>query len=576
MVKLMKTFLKPYRTWVVWVLILTFAQTMSSLYLPNLMSDIVDTGIVKGNEPYIVREGIVMLIVTLLGGVAAVLASYYGAKATAGFGQVLRTKLFTHVEHFTLKEFDTLGTSSLIVRTTNDVMQVQQLVNMMLRMMVMAPLTAIGGIILAVHMDPKLSLVIAAVLPVMGAVIWLLMGQGLGLFRSMQKKVDRLNLVLRENLTGVRVVRSFGRTPYETNRFDEANLDLTDTSVRVFQIMATMMPAVMLLMNLATVAIVWFGAKQIDAGTLQVGNLMAFIQYVTQIMFSVMMLSMMSFMIPRGQASALRIQEVLDMEPEITEPQTPLTPARQGGRVEFRHVTFRYPGGEEPALSDINFVARPGEITAIIGGTGAGKSTLLNLIPRFYDVTEGSLLVDGTDVREMSQDDLRGRLGYVPQRAVLFTGSVLENIRFADPDASREAASHAAAVAQASEFIQELPQGLDSPIHQGGMNLSGGQKQRLSIARALARRAEIYLLDDSFSALDYRTDALLRSALRRELSHASVLIVAQRVSTVMDADHILVLDEGRLVGQGTHRELLRTCDVYREIVSSQLTPEEIA
>lgn len=575
MVKILR-FLRPYRTFVILVLVLTFAQTMSSLYLPNLMADIVDTGIVKGNEPYILREGAVMLIVTLLGGLAAVLASYYGAKATAGFGQLLRTRLFTHVEHFTLKEFDTLGTSSLIVRTTNDVMQVQQLVNMMLRMMVMAPLTAVGGIVLAVHMDPKLSLVIAGVLPVMGLVIWAIMGRGLGLFRSMQNKVDRLNLVLRENLTGVRVVRSFGRTPYETSRFDQSNLDLTDTSVRVFQLMATMMPAVMLLMNLATVAIVYFGAKQINAGTLEVGNLLAFIQYVTQIMFAVMMLSMMSFMIPRGQASALRIQEVLDMQPEITEPPSPRSPQGRSGRVEFRHVTFRYPGGEEPALSDITFTAQPGEVTAIIGGTGAGKSTLINLIPRFYDATEGMILVDGVNVRDMSQDDLRSRLGYVPQRAVLFTGTLLDNIRYGDPDGSAEDALHAAEVAQALEFIRESPEGLDAVISQGGTNLSGGQKQRLSIARALARKAEIYLLDDTFSALDYRTDSLLRAALRRELAHASVLIVAQRVSTVMDADRILVLDEGRLVGQGTHRDLMAHCPVYQEIVSSQLTPEEIA
>ena len=569
-------FLRPDRMFVVLVLVLTFGQTMSSLYLPNLMSNIVDTGIVKSNEPYILRIGLWMLAVTLIGGVAAVFASYFGAKATAGFGQRLRTRLFTHVEHFTLKEFDTVSTSSLIVRTTNDVMQVQQLVNMMLRMMVMAPLTAIGGIILAVHVDARLSLMLVVVLPIMGLVIWLLMRRGLRLFRSIQKKLDRLNLVLRENLTGVRVIRSFDRAAYEVDRFDQANVDLTETSVQVFQIMATLMPTVMLVMNLATVAIVWFGAHEVGAGTLEVGNLMAFIQYVMQIMFAVMMVSMMLFMIPRGQASALRIQEVLDMEPEITDPRAPILPQSRAGRVEFDHVTFRYPGGEEPALYDITFTALPGEVTAVIGGTGAGKSTLINLIMRLYDVTQGSVRVDDVDVRDMTQEELRSRLGYVPQKAVLFTGSVLDNLRYGSPDVSRDAAQHVADIAQASEFIGEFPEGLDAWITQGGTNLSGGQKQRLSIARALTRRAEIHLFDDTFSSLDYRTDALVRQALKRELHHVTVIIVAQRVSTVMDADRILVLDEGRLVGQGRHSELMKSCPVYQEIVSSQLTPEEIA
>lgn len=569
-------FLRPYRTFVILVMVLTFLQTMSTLYLPNLMSNIVDVGVMKGNISYIIKVGVFMLLVTTLGGVASVYASLYGAKATAGFGQRLRSRLFAHVENFTVHEFDQLGTSSLIVRTTNDVMQVQQLVNMMLRMMVMAPLTALGGIILAVYTDAKLSLVIVVAIPVLGIAIYLVMGHGLGLFRTMQKKVDRINRVLRENLTGVRVIRSFNRTSYEIDRFDEANLDLTDTSVRVFQLMAAMMPVVMLIMNLSTLAIVWFGGNQINNGALQIGKLMAFIQYVMQIMFSVMMVSMMAFMIPRGQASALRINEVLAMTPEIKDPLHPQTTHAERGQIEFRHVTFTYPGAEEPAISDISFIANAGEMTAIIGGTGSGKSTLMNLILRFHDVATGNILIDGVDVREMTQAQLRAKMGYVPQRAVLFSGSIAQNIRYGLDDASDEAVCHAADVAQVTEFLTQLPDGFDSVISQGGANLSGGQKQRLSIARALVRRADIYLFDDSFSALDYKTDAKLRTALRREIASATVLIVAQRASTVMDADCIVVLDDGRLVGVGTHHELMETCPVYQEIVLSQLSPEEIA
>ena len=570
-------FLRPYRLEVTLVLALTFAQTMSSLYLPKLMSHIVDTGILQGNVAYIVRIGAWMFAITLLGGVAAVLASYYGAKAMAGFGQSLRLRLFSHVEHYTPREFEQWGTSSLIVRTTNDVMQVQQLVNMLLRMMVMAPLMAIGGILLAVTTDARLSLILVVVLPVMGLAIYLVMGRGLDLFRILQVKVDRLNLVLRENLTGARVIRSFGRTSYELDRFDTANRELADTSVQVFQLMATMMPLVMLIMNLSTVAIAWYGGMQINAATLQIGRLMAFIQYVTQIMFAVMMVSMMFFMIPRGQASAQRIAEVLALEPEILDPEEPRhAPADQSGRVEFRDVTFRYPGAEEPALSGVSFTSGPGETTAIIGGTGSGKSTLLNLIPRFFDVASGAILVDGIDVRDLPQQELRSRIGYVPQRAVLFTGSILENVRYGDETASEAAARHALTVAQATEFVDTLAGGMDAEVAQGGANLSGGQRQRLAIARALVRRASIYLFDDSFSALDYRTDARLRSALRHELGAATILVVAQRVSTIMDADRILVLEDGRLVGTGTHQELLTTCPVYQEIVASQSSPGEIA
>ncbi len=569
-------FLRPYRLFVGLVLLLTFLQTTSSLYLPTLMADIVDHGVITGHVRYIVQVGVEMIGITAIGGAGAVLASLYASLAMSGMAQRLRSRLFSHVEHFTLREFDHIGTSSLIVRTTNDVMQVQQLVAIGLRMMVMAPLTAIGGVALAIYTAPSLSWIMVVSVPLLALVIWSTMGRGLVMFRSIQAKVDTLNRVLRENLAGVRVVRAFDRTPYEGRRFDAANRDVTDTSVRVFQLMAIVQPAVMLVMNLGTVVIVWLGGHEIGAGTLQIGSLMAFIQYVSQVMFSVMMVSMVMFMIPRAQASALRINEVLAMESDITDPEDPETGTRGSGTVEFQHVSFAYPGAEEPALSDISFMARPGRITAIIGGTGSGKSTIMNLIPRFYDVTGGHIVLDGVDIRAMRQEDLRSRLGYAPARAVIFTGTIADNIRYGDREASTEAVTRAAEVAQATEFINEMPEGLDSPISQGGANLSGGQKQRLSIARALVRRADVYLFDDTFSALDYRTDARLRQALRREVAGATVIIVAQRVSTVMDADQILVMDEGRLVGAGRHRDLLDSCAVYREIVSSQLSPEEIA
>jgi ATP-binding cassette, subfamily B, multidrug efflux pump len=568
-------FLRPYRALIVLVLVLTFLQTMLNLYLPNLMANIVDNGVVKGDTRYIVLTGAWMLAVTCLGGVASVVSRYYGARISAFFGRDLRAHLFRHVEHFTLKEFDTFGNSSLIVRTTNDVWQVQQL-TFMLQIMVTAPLTGIGGIILAMHEDLSLSWIILIVLPMMAAVIYSVMRPSIRLFGSIQRRLDRLNLVLRENLTGVRVIRSFDRMPYETKRFDTANRELTDTQVQVYQLLAFLWPAVMLIMNLSTVAVVWFGAPQINTGAFQIGQLLAFVQYLTQIMMAVLMMSMMIFQLPRALASAERIREVLETEPEITDAPTATQAPAALGRVEFRNVTFHYPGAEEAALSNVSFATEPGTVTAVIGGTGSGKSTLVNLIMRFYDVTEGSILVDGVDVRDMTQAELRRRIGYVPQRAVLFSGSVLENLRFGDLEATEEAARAASAVAQASEFIDALPDGLEAQLNQGGRNFSGGQRQRLSIARALVRKASLYLLDDCFSALDFATDARLRAALRRRLDGASLLIVAQRVGTVMDADRILVLDEGRLVGAGRHQELVATCPVYREIVESQLRPEGIA
>ncbi|AUW93956.1 MAG: multidrug ABC transporter ATP-binding protein [Sulfobacillus thermosulfidooxidans] len=569
-------FLRPYRQSVIWILVLLFLQSLTTLYLPELMSKIVDNGVVKGNIPYIIHVGEFMMAVTVFSVVCSVAAGLLSSKASAGFGKIVRRKVFAHVETFMLKEFDTLGTSSLIVRTTNDIMQVQQFVNMLLRMMVMAPLMALGGIIMAIYTDARLSLILLVIMPVLGLAIYAVLGRSVGLFRAMQGKVDQLNRVLREHLTGVRVIRSFQRVRYEVHRFNEANIELTDISIHVYQIMAALMPLLMLIINFSTLAIIWFGGKLINDNAMQVGSLMAFIQYVTQIMFSVMMVSAMFFMVPRAQASARRINEVLDIEPTILDPAVPTLPTQSTGEVVFEDVSFQYPGAESMVLSHISFTLHPGQITAVIGGTGAGKTTLINLIPRFDDVTHGRVLVDGIDVRDMDQHVLRQKIGFVPQKAVLFSGTIADNIRYGDEDASDWAVEHAADVAQATEFIAEMPQGFDTIISQGGADLSGGQKQRLSIARALVRKPEIYIFDDSFSALDFKTDAKLRRALQNELDTSTVLIVAQRVSTVIDADQIIVLDEGQLVGIGTHRELMATCPIYQDIVRSQHAEEVIA
>lgn len=568
--------LKPYAWLVAAVLVLVFFQTLSELYLPTLMSDIVDTGVVEGDTPYIWKVGLFMLLVALGGMACSIGASYFSAKAASGFGKTLRGKVFSHVSNFSLEEFDKIGTASLITRTTNDITQIQQVLIMMLRMMVMAPMMCIGGIIMAVSKDATLSLIFIVIMPVLAAAIFLIARKGIPLFKAIQKKIDKLNLVMREGLTGIRVIRSFNRIDHEKKRFDAANFDLTDTSIKVNKVMAFMMPIMMLVLNVSSVAIIWYGGLRIDAGHMQVGDLMAFLQYAMQIMFSLIMVSMMFVMIPRASASAVRINEVLEMEPVIKDTAAPASTSGQKGYVEFQNVTFSYPGAEQPAIQDISFSAKPGEVTAIIGGTGSGKSTLISLIPRFYDVDEGSVLVDGVDVRELPQEELRAKIGFVPQKAVLFTGTIQENIRYGKEDATDEEVRHAAEIAQASDFIAGMEQGYDSVIAQGGTNVSGGQKQRLSIARALVRGAEVYIFDDSFSALDFKTDAKLRAALKQETRESTVIIVAQRVSTVLDADRIIVMNESRIAGIGTHHELMETCDVYREIVYSQLSEEEIA
>ncbi|WP_342553228.1 ABC transporter ATP-binding protein [Paenibacillus sp. FSL R7-0652] len=575
---MMKLFrmLKPYRIPIFFILALIFLQTMAELYLPTLMADIVNLGIVKGDVPYIWKIGGFMLLIAIGGTACSIIASYLSSRTAGGFAKQLRSRVFRHVENFSLQEFDKLGTASLITRTTNDITQVQNVLTMMLRMMIMAPMMCIGGIFMAVSQDAKLSTIFLVVLPVLAGAIALIGSKGFPLFKQIQKRLDRLNLVLREQLTGIRVVRSFNRGEHERVRFNGANTELRDASIKVNVLMATVMPVMMVVMNFSMIAILYFGGLRIDSGHMNIGSLIAFVQYAMQIMFSLIMVSMIFVMIPRASASAERINEVLDMQPDLSDPAQARTMKSMQGMIEFDHVTFRYPGAENAALSDISFTARSGETTAIIGGTGSGKTTLLSLIPRFYDVTEGSVRVNGTDVRELRQEELRSKIGFVPQKAVLFTGTIAENIRHGKDDASMDEVMHAARTAQAENFISEMKDGYDSLIAQGGNNVSGGQKQRLSIARALIRRPDIYIFDDSFSALDFKTDAKLRAALKSETTEAAVLIVAQRVSTVMDADRILVMDEGRIVGSGTHKELLENNEVYREIVSSQLTEEEIA
>lgn len=568
--------LKPFTLTIFFILVFISGQAMAELALPTLMSDVVNNGMMQGDTRYILTYGAYMLLVALVSSACSIIGSFFSARVALGLGKNLRNMVFTRVENYSLHEFDKLGTASLITRTTNDIVQIQTVLVMMLRFMIYSPIMCVGGIIMAVSRDKGLTNVLVVAIPLLIALIAGLAVSVMPAFKVMQKKLDRLNMVLRENLTGIRVIRAFNKLTHERERFREANGDLTDTAIKVNQTMASMQPAMLLIMNLTTVAIVWFGGIRVAQGSMQIGDMMAFIQYAMQIMFSFVMVAVMFVMVPRAQASAERINEVLEMEPEIVDPEdVKLLSDGTRGRVRFDNVSFRYPGAEEPAISNISFETGPGEVTAIIGGTGSGKSTLVNMIPRFYDVSEGSVLVDGVDVRELSQDELRSKIGFVPQTAVLFTGSISDNIRYGNKEATDQEIRHAAEVAQAASFVADMPEGYDTAIAQGGTNVSGGQKQRLSIARALVRKPEIYIFDDSFSALDFKTDALLRAALKKETGDSAVIIVAQRVSTVMDADRILVLDDGELVGTGSHRELVKSCQVYREIVSSQLSEEEM-
>ena len=575
MIDLFRQYLPTYRWPLVLVLILLSIQAIANLFLPELNADIINNGVVKGDIGYILRTGGFMLLVTGILGVAAVIGVYLSAKVSMAFGRDVRSGIFRKVETFSQVEVNTFGAASLITRNTNDVQQVQQVLLLALTQMISAPILVVGGLIMALRQDVPLSGVLLVIIPIMIALIGTVMYKAIPLFRALQKKIDRINLVMRETLAGVRVIRAFVRTRDEEARFDEASLDLMDTGLRVNRLFAITLPALMLIMNLSTVAVLWLGAYRVNSGDMPIGNLTAFLQYISLILFSIMTAVILFVMVPRGQVSGARIQEVLKTEPTIWDPPTPISPIRRG-HVEFRDVEFRYPGAEEPVLRHISFEANPGETTAIVGSTGSGKSTLINLLPRFYDATGGAVVIDGVDVKDMDRQDLWSRIGIVPQKAFLFGGTIASNLRFGDQEATDDDLWKALEIAQGREFVEEMEAGLDSPIAQGGTNVSGGQRQRLAIARALVKKPDVYVFDDSFSALDFRTDARLRAALGRELGHATVIIVAQRVGTILHADRIVVLDNGGVVGIGTHDELMRTCETYREIVLSQVTEEEVA
>jgi ATP-binding cassette, subfamily B, multidrug efflux pump len=576
MIRLLRERLRPYWRQILVVLVLLLVQAIANLYLPTLNADIINKGVLTGDTAYILRTGGLMLLVTLAFVAAAVVAVYWGSKVAMAFGRDVRGALFRRVESFSQAEVNHFGTPSLITRTTNDVQQVQMVVLMMLNVVISAPIMAIGGIIMALRLDVPLSAVILVAIPVMAVFIGLILSRAIPLFMSMQKKLDRINQVTREMLSGVRVIRAFDRTGYEEQRFDAANLDLTDTTLRVNRLFALMIPTLTVILNLSTVAIMWFGSIQVADHGMPIGDLTAFLTYIVQILLSVLMATIMFVMVPRAAASAQRIQEVLESESTVVDPAAPVTDVSARGLVEFEDVEFRYPGAEDPVLSGISFTAGPGEVTAIVGSTGSGKTTLISLIPRFYDVTGGRVLVDGVDVRDMALQDLWGRIGLVPQKAFLFSGTVASNLRHGHEEAADEELWRYLEVAQGREFVAEMPEELEAPVSQGGANVSGGQRQRLAIARALAKRAKIHIFDDSFSALDLATDARLRAALKRETADATVIIVAQRVGTIMHADRIIVLEDGAIAGMGTHDELMRASETYREIVASQLGEGEVA
>ena len=576
LLRLLRVHLRPYRRWLAAIVVLQLTGTIAALYLPSLNADIIDNGVAKGDTGYIVRTGGWMLGVTLVQICCSVVAVYFGARTAMSFGRDVRAALFHRVTGFSAREVAHFGAPSLITRTTNDVQQVQMLVVMTCTMMIAAPIMAVGGVIMALREDLGLSWLVGVSVPVLAVLIGLIVRRMVPQFRLMQTRIDLVNRVLREQISGVRVVRAFVREPVERERFGEANVSLTTTALRAGRLMALIFPTVMLVLNVSSVAVMWFGGHRVGAGQMPVGALTAFLSYLAQILMSVLMGTFMLMMIPRAAVCAERITEVLDAESSVVPPAEPVTALRGHGEVELRNVTFAYPGAAAPVLRDISFTARRGETTAIIGSTGAGKTTLISLVPRLMDVTGGAVLVDGVDVRELDPDLLWSRLGYVPQRSYLFSGTIASTLRHGDPDATDEQLWAALDVAQARDFVERLPDGLDAPVAQGGTNLSGGQRQRIAMARAIVRRPEIYLFDDAFSALDSGTDARLRAALRPIARDAAVLVVAQRVSTILDADRIVVLEAGEIVGTGTHDELVASCPAYAEIVQSQLSAEESA
>ena len=570
LISLLRRYVPKYRTEVAIVTVLVFIQSIANLYLPNLNADIINNGVAKGDTEYIWRIGAVMLAVTLVLGVLAVVSVYFASRASMGVGRDIRGAVFARVQNFSAREMTRFGTPSLITRNTNDVQQVQLFLQIALTILLTAPILAIGGIIMAIRENATLSLTLVVIVPLMAGVIGTLVAIAVPLFRQMQGKVDKITEVLREQIMGVRVVRAFIRTRSEQRRFNLANADLTQTALRVNRIFALAMPSLLGIMNLSTVAVLWFGGQLVDSGQMPIGNLTAFLMYIFQILFAVMMAVFMVILVPRAEASAQRIEDVVRTVPSVSDPAAPVEPERDTGVVEMRDVTFAYPHSERAVLHDLSFAVRPGTTTGIIGGTGSGKTTLLTLVTRGFDVTSGNVSVDGVDVRERSLERLWSRIGLVPQAAYLFKGTVADNLRFGNANATDAELWRALEVAQARDFVAAMSGALDAAIDQGGTNVSGGQRQRLAIARALVKRPAIYLFDDCFSALDAATDARLRRALRAETGDATVVIVAQRVSTILHADRILVLDEGRLVGTGRHAELMTGCPEYREIVESQL------
>lgn len=578
MLKLFK-YLKPYIWLIIPLIILIYLQVMANLSLPDLMAKIVDNGIIGGDMNAIIKNGLIMLGVTLGGGIAAVGVGFLSARTATGFARDVRQKVFKKVEGFSIVEFNKFSTASLITRSTNDIQQIQSTTLMILRLVIMAPLMAIGGLQKAMENAPDLSWIIAVAVVSLLVVIIVLFVAALPKFKLLQKMVDKLNLVTRENLTGLRVVRAFNKEKTEENKFNDANTDLMKLNLTVNRMMIIMQPFMNLIMNMALIAIVWFGAHLVSERLIDVGNMMAFMQYATQVIMSFLMISMLFIMIPRASVSAKRVNEVIDTDISIKDPEeskkVKKAPGKGNGRVEFRDVTFTYPDAEAPVLSGVNFTAEPGQTTAIIGSTGSGKSTLIGLIPRFYDVSAGQILIDNVDIRDQKLSDLYSQIGYVPQKGVLFSGSVKSNVAYGNTEASAEEIENAIKVSQSKDFVQKKEDGVNASISQGGANVSGGQKQRLSIARALAVKPKVYIFDDSFSALDFKTEAKLKKELKKETKNKTVLIVAQRISTIINADKIIVMNEGRIVGEGTHQELLKNNSVYQEIASSQLSEEEL-